>query len=541
MKFLNLTRIKTYEVIADTTNYFRRKFNLANFIFSYTTAYGQIILAVTDIVQVFFTYLQDVAVENNILQAKRVHSIYGMAKLTGHDPMRGASAFGDIELILKAEYPPVKMNTIYLYNYMRIRCNENGLTYMLDLGTDLMPIILGSAVPNIKIIEGQFEVQFFQGTGEDLQSFNVKVPAGRYIEHNKVLVSINGQNYDKIDSIYDFTYGEKNFICKTGLKGGVDLFFGRNNDSNIPKLGEQIRVDYLMTNGRLGNIDELDFSTFSFIDNGYDILGNEINLNSIFSIKVNNTPQFGADPEDVELTRNLISLASRNKFLHDEKSIKYYFKKMNLYSYVDVRNEYVDGNGQFIVTLIPDVLQKTGLEVDSFNINLGKFLLSDNHITRLLNFTEKSGEKSLSVSIDIENAIIKRYVLYLIVYVFRNKDNYIVNDITTKREIKSIINAYTIKNVRTRHNVIPHSDIVRIIDEIPFVDSVKAIFVGEENEVTGGDKVGFNEIGDIVVEKNELPLIRGGWKDRNGVFYEDDFDIQSSKMQSVNVIINYID
>jgi hypothetical protein len=27
--------------------------------------------------------------------------------------------------------------------------------------------------------------------------------------------------------------------------------------------------------------------------------------------------------------------------------------------------------------------------------------------------------------------------------------------------------------------------------------------VGEENEVTGGDKVGFNEIGDIVVEKNE--------------------------------------
>jgi hypothetical protein len=202
-----------------------------------------------------------------------------------------------------------------------------------------------------------------------------------------------------------------------------------------------------MTNGRLGNIDELDFSTFSFIDNGYDILGNEINLNSIFSIKVNNTPQFGADPEDVELTRNLISLASRNKFLHDEKSIKYYFKKMNLYSYVDERNEYVDGNGQFIVTLIPDVLQKTGLEVDSFNINLGKFLLSDNHITRLLNFTEKSGEKSLSVSIDIENAIIKRYVLYLIVYVFRNKDNYIVNDITTKREIKSIINAYTIKNL----------------------------------------------------------------------------------------------
>ena len=55
-----------------------------------------------------------------------------------------------------------------------------------------------------------------------------------------------------------------------------------------------------------------------------------------------------------------------------------------------------------------------------------------------------------------------------------------------------------------------------------------------------GTGIGFNEIGDAVTKVNELPLIRGGWTDRNGIYYEDGFDITSDKNQSVNFVINYI-
>ena len=541
MRFLDLTRIKSYEIITDVTNYFRKKFRIANLIFSYSTAYGQIILAVTDIFQVFFVYLQDAAVENNILQAKRIHSIYGWAKISGHDPLRGVSAVGDITLSLKPSHPEVQLNTVYLYNFMKLKCNETGISYLLDLGTDLISLLLGSEIPTFRIIEGSFEAQFFTGTGEDAQSFNVKVPAGRFIEQNHVFITVNGEKYDQVESIYDHTWGSKKFVCKTGLKGGIDIFFGRSINSTVPPEGAEIRVDYLLTNGSIGNIDEFDTVTFNFEDAGYNILGAEVDLNEIFQVVPHNKPQFGADPENVELTTQLIALSSRNMILHDQKSIKYYFTKMNLFSFVDVVNEYDDAhNGQFVVTLIPDVLQRLDAATDCFNIPTSKFLLSDSLINRLLTRIENSGDASLDVSIAIENVTIKRYVLYLIVNVFKNSNNYIISDVNVKRDIKAVLNTYQSSNFRSRHNVIPHSDIVRIVDEIEYVDSVKAVFIGEENELVNGTTIGFDEIGNITTKANELPLIRGGWTDRNGLTYEDSFDILASKPQSVNIVINYV-
>lgn len=541
MRFLQQSRIKSYEIITDITNYFRKKFRIANLVFSYASAYGQIILAVTDIFSIFFVYLQDAAVENNILQAKRIHSIYGWAKISGHDPMRGVSAVGDITLSLKPTYPAVQLNTIYLYNYMKLKCSETGITYLLDLVKDLQAITLGSEMPTLRIIEGTFEAQFFTGTGEDSQSFNVKVPAGRFIEQNRLYITVNGERYDKVESIYDFTYGSRKFVCKTGLKGGVDIFFGRKINSIIPDQGVEIRVDYLITNGSIGNIDEFDTATFVFDDPGYTVMGTEVDLNQIFYVKCDNKPQFGADPESVELTTQLIALSSRNQILHDQKSIKYYFTKMNLFSFVDVANEYDEAhNGQFVVTLIPDVMQKLDTNTDCFNIPISRFLLSDTLINRLLTRIENSGDKSLDVSIGIENVTIKRYVLYLIINVFKDSNNYIISDINVKRDVKTVLNKYLGGNIRTRHNVIPHSDLVRIVDEIDYVDSLKAVLVSEENEVVRGTGIGFNEIGDAVTKVNELPLIRGGWTDRNGIYYEDGFDITSDKNQSVNFVINYI-
>ena len=43
-----------------------------------------------------------------------------------------------------------------------------------------------------------------------------------------------------------------------------------------------------------------------------------------------------------------------------------------------------------------------------------------------------------------------------------------------------------------------------------------------------------NILGDIIFEPNEIPVIRGGWFDRNGIYYSDDID--GNGLKSVNII-----
>jgi hypothetical protein len=54
----------------------------------------------------------------------------------------------------------------------------------------------------------------------------------------------------------------------------------------------------------------------------------------------------------------------------------------------------------------------------------------------------------------------------------------------------------------------------------------------DPNKLIGIDPV----LGDIVLEKNQYALVRGGWWDRNGVYFSD--DIGSNSLKSVNIVYN---
>ena len=99
----------------------------------------------------------------------------------------------------------------------------------------------------------------------------------------------------------------------------------------------------------------------------------------------------------------------------------------------------------------------------------------------------------------------------------------------------------------SRLDRVPKKDIVNLISDIEGVDSVDVRFVSKKNEdyhkefqtadsnsrVITGDttttrQAGYEPnkilgldptLGDIVFESNEYPIVRGGWVDRNGIFY----------------------
>ena len=52
------------------------------------------------------------------------------------------------------------------------------------------------------------------------------------------------------------------------------------------------------------------------------------------------------------------------------------------------------------------------------------------------------------------------------------------------------------------------------------------------------DDIGLDEHGNILIGKQEYPILRGGWEDRNGVFYQDNAELNITS--SVNIDISRI-
>ena len=69
---------------------------------------------------------------------------------------------------------------------------------------------------------------------------------------------------------------------------------------------------------------------------------------------------------------------------------------------------------------------------------------------------------------------------------------------------------------------------------IPIVNSgievVKTNPDYKPNATLGLDPV----LGDIIFEPQEIPIVRGGWYDRNGIYFSDEMD--STGLKSINII-----
>ena len=50
--------------------------------------------------------------------------------------------------------------------------------------------------------------------------------------------------------------------------------------------------------------------------------------------------------------------------------------------------------------------------------------------------------------------------------------------------------------------------------------------------------LGLDEFGDVIIEQNEVPIIRGGWFDRYGNYYEE--GLSDKDFSSINVIIKSV-
>ena len=578
LKFLSKIRVLSNEIYEDVVKYLSRVYKQSSAIFTVASPYSQILKVMAELFELNMYYVEDATVEQNILTATSIENIYGLAVLAGHNPTRAISSLGEIRFKFKPGKESDFIGSyILINNNTAIKCNNNNLKYLLRFNQDFIRVEKNSVdFINAQIIQGEIQSQKVIGTGKSMQSFNININ-GEADQYN-VKVYVNSELWPQYSSLYDMKKGTKGCIVKTGLTGGLDIFFGNGYFGEVPGLGSIIEIEYILTKGSLGTIiGDSDFLTFEYLDMGVDSLGNEIDLNEYLLTEAVTTPKFGSDAENIEFTKMIAPLASKSFVLVGPENYEYFLSRYNNLSYINAYNtyddEYLDDDNIVYLFLLPDVKSKLTSGNDYFTIDENEFTLDNDEKTMIYTVLNESGQKGLNTEVEIVDPIIKKYSISVILRYFEgyNKD-------AITKQIRTKLNDYFL-NVH-RRDKIPKSDLIAIIEDIDGVDSVNVFFTSQENEEAirngfyyietadvqptvpflqeGEDNkkryvffnkeiikkkiyinegqdpmLGLDEFGDITIGKNELPIIRGGWLDRNGVYCEE-FPTQG-KLSSLSI------
>jgi hypothetical protein len=580
LKFLSRARIKVTEMIADTRTYISRVYGRSSDLFTTASPYSQILEVLTELTNLNFLYIEDALVEQNILTAQDPESIYGLARLAGHDAYRGSSALGELKIRLNTSaFNDIEGDTLNIPANCVIKASKNGLEYILRTNND--QFVIQKSSPDylyIPVIQGNIERQTLTGTGEKLQSFNVITK--KNTDNDSVRISVNSELWTKYDSLYDMKVGTKGYMVKTGITGGLDIYFGNGSFGMIPPLGSSIGVEYIISEGSKGNLTGSKDLNFKFQTEGFDSLGNSCDLNKLLEASFTVAPSMGSDPESIELTKLIAPLQSHSFVLATPDNYEAFLSKYGMFSYLDAYNTtndgYIDDDNVIYLFMLPDTKRKLTKNNDYFNLHKEEFFFSEEEKDAILRTLENSGRQMVTTEVKIVEPKVQYFRMDVKVRYFEG-----YSKINLFGEIRTKISQYLI-NI-TRRDRLPKSDIIALLEGIEGIDSVNVRFVSEKEETArrlgyytsetvtvtpstttlediGNGKqkyvffkrnvqttlvnfepnaplpenvINLDSFGDIILEKEEVALFRGGWVDREGAPVLDDAKVGEMAALSV--------
>lgn len=539
-------------LLSTTYNFLQKTYNQSRNVFTTASAWGQILFVLENLSQLILYFIEDSITELNIYEATRDYSVRSLARIAGYDPARAMAAQGEVAVSWNLKTTAVGGGAVIIQENTRIQCEQNGLAYTLMINGPRVKVSLTRGTSfKFKTIQGAFSTTTFTGTGNALQSFNVPVKGGVFLDQFNVKVTVNDNRWKQYSSLYDIPLEGEGYLVMSGINEGIDIYFGNSNFGKVPPPGSFIKVEYLQTSGSLGNLRSTATSkiTYKFLDQGTDLFGNAVNLNDYLQIVNTVDPSFGADEEPIAITRLAAPKTSRAFVFANAANYEIYLQKFNIFSQIQAfstfDDEYLDDDNVVYLYLVPDVTVGLTSNEDYFSIPLSSFLLTQAQKLAILNLLEDSGSMIATTVVKIVEPKISRYVGNAIITVFEGFDPEIIKD-----KIQSMISTYFI-NLK-RRDKIPKSDMIALIESVPGVDSVSFYFVGQANEAYHATidnlpntsvselntNIGFDEFGDIIIGRGELVVIRGGWNDRYGSFYE--VGIVPGKPSALNISIKGI-
>jgi hypothetical protein len=538
--------------------YLKAEHNKAGILFSPASPYGQILSVVENLHQLSILYLKNAINQFDLGDANSNNErvIKNVAILSGHIPFRSISATGTLRLVKKSglNEDDLPNGVIKLKNQSTLKNKTNSLFYSLDLGkSEENLFVSGSSGVNqffVRIIQGQWKQATFTGDAKPLQTYSVQDSDAKDVENFNIEVLVNGQYWTIKKHIYDLLPDEQACVVRTGFNGGVDVVFGNGGFGAIPPLVSSITVRYLQSDGSAGNIYRRTVNDWRFVDDIFDSTGQDIDIEKIFDIEIYNDINFGNEREDYRFTKSLLPIATNNFVLALPQHYVYELKKLGIFTLVnaeekggtiyiyavpDIRLFKRSNESYFTIPLSNEKINSTGYA--SQTVNSSAFELDSYERKKILNYLRSGGLTQLTRNFVIRTPKMSFYIMEVKVVRYSS-----ATTDSVKSQVVSLMSDYFLN--LTRLTRIPKSDIIKTLLTASDIYSVDCRFISKKNEdyhksanenitivngiaqypqnydptkTPGIDPV----LGDIVFEADELPVLRGGWYDRNGGYYKD--------------------
>jgi hypothetical protein len=574
MKFIELS---FNNIKLEIERYLREEHNKASVLYSPASPYGQILFVLQNLHQLSFLYLKNSINQFDLSEPNSLNEsiIRNAAIFAGHIPGRNISSTGNLRLTVKPGIDLEKElqgGKVTFLNKSLLKNKTNSLDYSLNIGQDKVTYIVNNNTQIfLPIIQGKSRTTTFTGTGNPNQTFQVALTGRQDVENFNVEVLVNGSFWTIKKHLYELFPNEEACVVRTGFNGGIDIIFGNSGFGAIPPIGANISVTYLVSDGADGNIFRRTFNDWKFVDDAFDGFGAPIDGEKIFDVSIFNDINFGANRESLLFTKNVLPIASNNFVLGLPQQYAYEIKKLGVFSHV---NAYQDFGTVYIVAT-PNIRLFKNRNADYFSVSTRAFELDRYEKSKIDKYLRTNGNIQITKRYRIDSPVLSYYTIN--VFVIRYSDT---TDDSVQAQIIDVVSEYFLNF--SRIDRIPKSDIVKIIAELNDVHSVDIQFLSKKNEDYHREEIKRQEnkreskdrftvnisqnaskdtplpisplepvkvnpdyepnatlgldpvLGDIIFEPQEFPIIRGGWYDRNGIFFSD--DMNSTGLKSINII-----
>jgi len=542
-------------LLSSTYSFVTKTYTQSRNLFTVASAWGQIVFVFQNISQLILYFIEDSITELNIEQATRDYSVRSLARISGYDPKRVTTAQGEVIVSWNNSNTQAQGGSVIIPRNAQVRNQQNGQVYTLILpsNTVTIPLSTQSQPLNFKIVQGSFSSTNFTANGSSLLSFNIPFTGGSSIDQFYVDVYVNEEKWRRYDSFYDIPLNAKGFIVRGGIANGIDVYFGNSFFGMVPQAGSRIRIEYLVNVGIAGNISSTNTNplTWKFITSGTNLFGGSVDLNQYLNVTNSIDPDFGTDQDATSLIRIVAPKTSRAFVFANAQSYEIFLNKFGIFSQIEAYStfddDYLNDDNVVYIYLVPDVTLNLSSDQDYFSIPVQSFILSESQKKKILNVIEDSGSMIATTVVQITSPTIKYFVLNVTISIFQGFD-----PSTIRQQIRNKISDYML-NLK-RRDKIPKSDLIAIVESISGVDSVNVEFISRDDQEAisqlttrivptspGGlsiDPLGplelsssgsstslsyqsqsIDSFGDIIIKRNELVLLRGGWSDIDGNQY----------------------
>lgn len=567
LKIFKLNRIRYEELWNDSIAWVKETYNATNEQFTMASPFAQLLSVTLHLGRMIFYYIEDSITGLNIKTAYRTDQIKGIARLSGHNAGRSISARGAIKLIYKDRgEQDLNNNILFIPNKIKILCSYTGLTYTVLFGADSAQITLVAGnYLNATVIQGAIKYQAATASGGELQSYNFTERNFAEVDEYFVNVYVNGELWDKVESLQDLGFNQKGCMVKTGMNGGIDVIFGNGVMGQMPPEGATIYVEYVISDGLSGNLPaDLANNDDAFQIQGVGYLkdGTEISLNENFRVQCDTDIIFGLPGEDIQLTQLIAPHASRSFVLANEINYKYFFKRMNMFNTIEIVKGFSQRDINYMAHLNYDVYNSLyKQQFNDWQEAVSVYGQNADETKEIYNNLQNTLNKRNLAQQQIEDTHMADNTIYILLIPDISKRissaaNYFTCDESlftlTEQEQANLINlidnsgqriitvenkilqpkmprfsvntqvklwdGYNPKSVYSsclqalsnylidfkRKDIIPVSDIVALFEAIEGIDSVKVWFdadVNNENIYTISGFYGIDEYGDIVLTR----------------------------------------